>query len=167
QLNEAAQMQKEVLEKRRRTYGEDHLYTISALSNLANMYGDLGQVDEAVNMKTEVLEKMKSILGEEHPDTLLAMNNLAVTLGDLGRLDEVITLLNVTVPIMVRIYGEDHPRMKVAIGNLARLIEIRGAFKIMADRAELEFNTKSDDVELKKLKLTSVNAVIIVLGPTG
>jgi len=36
QLDEAAKMKKEVLEKRRRILGEEHPDTISAMNNLAN-----------------------------------------------------------------------------------------------------------------------------------
>lgn len=167
QLDEAAKMQKEVLEKRRRILGEEHPYTISAMSNLANTLGDLGQLDEAAKMKKEVLEKMKRILGEEHPDTLSVMNNLAVTLGDLSHLNEAITLLGVAALRMKGIHGEEHPRTKVAISNLTRLTANRGTSEAMAEKLEPDLKAKSDAAEVSKLKLISEDAVIVVLGPTG
>jgi hypothetical protein len=39
-LDEAAVMQKDVLDKRRRILGEDHRDTVSAINNLAKTLGD-------------------------------------------------------------------------------------------------------------------------------
>ena len=62
-------MKKEVLEKRKRTLSEEHPGTITAMNNLVNTPGDLGQLDEAAKMKGTL------ILGDEHPSTITAMNN--------------------------------------------------------------------------------------------
>jgi hypothetical protein len=70
-------MKVEVLEKRRRILGEEHLDTVTAMSNLANMLSDQGKLEEAAAMKMEVLGKRRRILDEEHLDTISAMNNLA------------------------------------------------------------------------------------------
>ena len=78
QLDEAAAMLKEVLEKMRRILGEEHPNTISAMNNLAATLGDHGQLEEAMAMMTEVLEKGRRILGEEHPLTRSAAKNLAI-----------------------------------------------------------------------------------------
>jgi hypothetical protein len=51
-------MKVEVLEKRRRILGEEHLDTVTAMSNLANTLGDQGKLEEiAAAMLQEVLEK--------------------------------------------------------------------------------------------------------------
>ena len=74
-LNEAASMEKEVLEKRRKILGEEHPDTISAMNKLANTFGGQEMLDKAALVKKEVLEK--------HPD------NLAIKLGDQGQLSVV------------------------------------------------------------------------------
>jgi hypothetical protein len=51
QLDEAAKMSEEVLEKRRRILSGEHPATILAMSNFALTLEDLGQLDEAVKMK--------------------------------------------------------------------------------------------------------------------
>jgi tetratricopeptide (TPR) repeat protein len=56
QLDEAAAMKKEVLEKRRRILGEEHPDTISVMNNLASTLGDQGQLDEAAAMFKEALD---------------------------------------------------------------------------------------------------------------
>jgi hypothetical protein len=45
ELDEAASMQKEALEKRKRILGEAHPDTITAMGNLANSLGDQGNVE--------------------------------------------------------------------------------------------------------------------------
>lgn len=56
QLDEAAKMKKEVVEKMRRILGEEHPDTISAMNNLASTLGDQGQLDEAIAL-IEVLRR--------------------------------------------------------------------------------------------------------------
>ena len=43
-------MKKDVLGKRRRILGEEHLDTISAMNSLAKTPGDQGQLDEAISI---------------------------------------------------------------------------------------------------------------------
>ena len=50
QLDEAVKMKKDVLGKRRRILGEEHLDTISAMNSLAKTPGDQGQLDEAISI---------------------------------------------------------------------------------------------------------------------
>ncbi|KAF5653009.1 hypothetical protein FHETE_11433 [Fusarium heterosporum] len=88
--NDAAVSRNDVFEKRRWILGDEHPYTITAMSNLANTLGDECKLVEAALMMSEVLEKRQRILGYEHPDTIMAMNNLAHTLSDQGKLDEAI-----------------------------------------------------------------------------
>src|SRR2546423_15634517 len=77
-MQQAAEMKKEVVEKRRRILGEEHPDTISAMNNLANTLGKQDQLDEGVAMLKEVVEKRRRILGEEHPDTKVAVRNLGI-----------------------------------------------------------------------------------------
>jgi hypothetical protein len=77
QLDEAAQIQKEVLEKRRRILGEEHPDTIMAMGNLANTLGDQGQLDEAIALLEVGVQQMKQIYGDEHHRTRMASRNLA------------------------------------------------------------------------------------------
>ena len=89
---EAATLQEEVLEKRRRILGEEHPDTLRAMNNLGWTYLQQGRAAEAATLQEEVLEKSRRILGEEHPDTLGAMNNLGSTYLQQGRAAEAATL---------------------------------------------------------------------------
>jgi tetratricopeptide (TPR) repeat protein len=67
---DAARIQEEVLEKRRRILGEEHPDTLGAMHALALTYQSQGRNADAARIQEEVLEKRRRILGEEHPDTL-------------------------------------------------------------------------------------------------
>ena len=90
---EAAMMQEEVLQKRRRILGDDHPSTLTSMSNLALTYRDQGRTGEAAVLQEEVLQKRRRILGDDHPSTLTSMSNLALTYRDQGRTGEAAALL--------------------------------------------------------------------------
>ena len=59
--------------------GEEHPLTITATSNLALTYRDLGKYTEAEKLQIHVLHTTKNILGGDHPDTIRATRTLAAT----------------------------------------------------------------------------------------
>jgi len=109
----------EALNVYRSSVGENHLYTIKALGNLAIVLGALGRHQEALDKKREVLEKRLRLLGEDHLSTGWAMHNLAVTLGILGNHREAYDLQIVVLEKRRRILGENHPDTIWAMLNLA------------------------------------------------
>jgi hypothetical protein len=50
-LKEAASFMKVVLNKRKRNLGEEHIYTILAMRNLAHIYSDQGMLEKAALMR--------------------------------------------------------------------------------------------------------------------
>jgi tetratricopeptide (TPR) repeat protein len=89
---DAAALQEEVLQKRRRILGEELPDTLRSMNNLANTYSDQGRTGEAAALQEEVLQKQRRILGEELPERLRSMNNLALTYSDQGRTGEAAAL---------------------------------------------------------------------------
>ncbi len=69
-------MRKEMLEKRRRIFGEDYLNTISAMNNLAVTLGAQGQLDEAAGMMQKVIYEIDRIFGEEYLKARITKTNL-------------------------------------------------------------------------------------------
>ena len=61
---------------------------LTALSNLALILCQRGQLAEAQQLQRQVLEARQRTLGEEHPDTLTALNNLTITLRQQGKVAE-------------------------------------------------------------------------------
>jgi hypothetical protein len=134
-------MKVEVLEKRRRILGEEHLDTVTAMSNLANTLGDQGKLEEAAAMLQEVLEKIRRILGEEHPHTISAMSNLAIRLGHQGKLEEAAAMKMEVLEKRRRILGEEHLDTISAMNNLANsstpYSKTISKLMVMAERAGL------------------------------
>jgi tetratricopeptide (TPR) repeat protein len=116
---EASAVQAFVFRQRNEILGEEHPDTISAMSNLAIVLGNQGQLKEAAAIQKEVLAKRNRILGEEHLDTIAAMGNLANTLGDQGQLKEAAAIQKEVLAKMKRILGEEHPSTILVMSNLA------------------------------------------------
>jgi tetratricopeptide (TPR) repeat protein len=125
-LDEAALMQREVLERLRRIFGKEHPGTIAAMNNLAVILRDQGKLDEAASMQKEVLEKRRKIFGEEHPDTIGPMSNLAYLLRDLGKLDEAATIMRKASEKRGGILSEERLDTTSAINNLAITLQDQG-----------------------------------------
>ncbi|MET7712234.1 tetratricopeptide repeat protein [Streptomyces sp. NPDC005407] len=80
-MQEALELDERVLVDRERLLGPDHPDTVSARSNLANSYSDVGRIQEALELSERVLADRERLLGPDHPDTLTARSNLAHVRG--------------------------------------------------------------------------------------
>jgi hypothetical protein len=76
--------------------GNEHLFTLMSMSNLANILGDQGKYEEAEEMHRQTIrlsetnlerrvETRSRLLGHRHPDALTAMANLAHTWKSRGQ----------------------------------------------------------------------------------
>ena len=110
---------KTALKRTQALYGEEHLNTISAMSNVAITLESVGDIQGALTMKREVVKKRKQILGEEHPDTITAISNLAITLESVGDIQGALTMKREVVKKMIQILGEEHPDTITVVNNLA------------------------------------------------
>src|SRR6202022_473787 len=88
-LNEAAELQENVLEARRRTLGEEHPDTLMSMHNLASTYRNQGpKMNQAAELQEKGLEASRRRLGEEHPDTWMSMDNLAMMYWKQGKTNQ-------------------------------------------------------------------------------
>ena len=85
---EAEELYRECLEKRKRVLGPDHPDTLMTMNNLALNYYDQEKYTEAEELYRECLESYKRVLGPDHPDTLKTMNGLAFHYKAQGRYDK-------------------------------------------------------------------------------
>ena len=107
-----------MLEVRRRTLGEEHPDTLTAMANLAESLWSLGDAEAARELQEQTLEARRRTLGEEHPQTLTAMANLALSLWALGDAEAARELLEKTLEVRRRAVGEEHPDTLSALHNL-------------------------------------------------
>jgi Tetratricopeptide repeat len=56
--------------------GAEDLDTLTAMSNLATILCDQGQLKEAKQLFLQVVEASRRVLGAEYPGTLISMSNL-------------------------------------------------------------------------------------------
>jgi hypothetical protein len=59
--------------------GEEHLYTLTNMNNLASVLSDQGKYEQAEEMHRQALRLRETVLGNEHPSTLTSMANLTST----------------------------------------------------------------------------------------
>jgi Tetratricopeptide repeat len=69
-LNDAENLQVDVVDVRRRVFGTEHPATLSSVANLAVAYRNQGRLREAENLEVDVMDVRKRVLGAEHPHTL-------------------------------------------------------------------------------------------------
>jgi hypothetical protein len=67
---EAEQMEREILDVRRRVLGPEHPHTLKKMSNLGCSLHGQGKHAEAEQMQRELLDVQRRVLGPEHPETL-------------------------------------------------------------------------------------------------
>ena len=80
---------------------------LTAQSNLAVIYSELGLHEKALPLKRDVYSETLKLLGEENRETIVAANNYAATLLDVHRYAEAKSLLRRTQPIARRVLGEN------------------------------------------------------------
>ncbi|KAI5793565.1 hypothetical protein FPQ18DRAFT_304868 [Pyronema domesticum] len=68
-MKEVQELEEKVLERRKRTLGEDHWRTADAMYNLALTLYDLNRLDEAISLIEEAACSYIRIYGSDHPKT--------------------------------------------------------------------------------------------------
>jgi len=137
---------RDMLERRRRTLGEDHPDTIAAASSLADLLSTLGDHEGARDLLRDVLERERRTLGEDHLHTLWSAERIAEEMNALGdhKGRWVMELEH-----RRRTLGEDHPDTLWAAHKLAgvlrELSDYEGALDLDRDVLERRRRTLGED----------------------
>jgi serine/threonine protein kinase len=118
-LEEARQLNEELLGQRRKVLGEDHPATLAVVGNLAEVLRHQGKLEEAQQLNEELLERERKVLRDAHPLTLSTMNNLACVLSDQGKWLEARSLHEEVLALRRRVLREEHPDTLASMYNLA------------------------------------------------
>ncbi|MGV9266318.1 FxSxx-COOH system tetratricopeptide repeat protein [Kitasatospora sp. NPDC003701] len=78
-LQEAYEMDKDILERFTATLGPEHSHTLAVANSLGADLRFLGRYEEARAMDRRTLDAARRTLGPDHPRTLMITNNLAVS----------------------------------------------------------------------------------------
>jgi tetratricopeptide (TPR) repeat protein len=81
----------------RRTMGPEHPSTLTAMSNLTAVYGELGDYDKAEPILREVVEIRHRVIGEDHPYQQQTRFNLALLEASLGHPQAALEQLRIAV----------------------------------------------------------------------
>ena len=110
-------------------FGQEDSRSLTAMNNLASIYGALGRTKEAAALHEKVLDAWRRTLGDEHPDTLSSTNNLASTYRALGRTKEAAALHEKVLDAWRRTLGDEHPDTLSSTNNLAETYRALGRTK--------------------------------------
>ncbi|KAJ5159346.1 uncharacterized protein N7500_008997 [Penicillium coprophilum] len=136
-LEEAEQLELQVMETRKTKLGVDHPDTLTSMANLASTLWNQGRWKEAEQLELQVMETSKTKLSADHPSTLTSMANLASTLWNQGRWEEAEQLELQVMETRKKELGADHPDTLTSMANLASTLWNQGRWK-EAEQLELQ-----------------------------
>ena len=140
QLDEALQLGQETLSTARRTSGDEHVTTLTAMGILASVYGAVGDHAAALPLETHVLTVRRRLLGNDHHATLTTVTNLGVTHLQLGSYAAALPLIHEALEGGRRANGPDHPETLTSIGNLGTLYSSIGSYDLALPLVEEALN---------------------------
>jgi tetratricopeptide (TPR) repeat protein len=122
--NKAEQMNRRILEGRKKALGKEHPDTLISVNNLASVLQDQGKYDDAEAMYRQILEGRKKALGNEHEDTLTTVNNLALVLQNQKKYKQAKTMHRCALEGREKTLGKEHPilflRLLISLNGAAR-----------------------------------------------
>src|SRR4029077_3637001 len=121
-LEEARQLQEQVVRGRRALFGDTDLETLRAINNLAGTVASQGDFTRARELLASVLATTCCEFGEQHPDSLTTMSNLAAILWQEGERAEAYALQQQVLSIRRRVHG-DEDEATVAAAAVLRTME--------------------------------------------
>jgi tetratricopeptide (TPR) repeat protein len=116
------------LAERQGVLGTEHIDTLAAINNLANLLHDRGNDSEAGFLHQQCLEVRERTLGPDHPHTLASLNNLALVLKAKGDLAAAEPFSRRAWESMRRIAGPEDLDTLSCLNNLANLLSDKGDY---------------------------------------
>jgi hypothetical protein len=121
---EAYDLDKDCMERRRRLHGPDDPNALISANNVAQDLRELGQYEAARALDEDTLDRRRRVLGPDHPKTLRSARNLASDLRELGQYEAARALDEDTLDRRRRVLGPDHPDTLRSARSLAS--DLRG-----------------------------------------
>jgi len=129
-VDEAIEVDKEVLAGRMALLGPEHVDTLTAINNLAAALSGAGRSREALALQEQLLAVRRRVLGPTHEHTLFSLNNYGAELTALGQAAEARPYLEDAYRLRSELYGPDHESTNASASNLAdALFELGDAAK--------------------------------------
>jgi DNA polymerase III delta prime subunit len=126
---EAAVLQMQVMQTKKRVLGDEHPDTLNSMHDLAGTYASQGRWKEAEELQVQAMQIRKRVLSDEHPDTLKSMISLAETYASQGRWKEAEELQVQVMQTAKRVLSDRHSDMLNSMTSLARIYTSQGRWK--------------------------------------
>jgi tetratricopeptide (TPR) repeat protein len=108
QHDEAAQMQRSVVNGLKMTLGSDHISVLYAICTLARIYRKQGRFADAEAMLVEAVRKQRKLFGPHHRDTVYSIRDLGLVLSDSGKLEEADKVFRDILLVFMQTFGVRH-----------------------------------------------------------
>lgn len=116
--DEAEKFHLAAIECLKRSRGENHESTLTALNNIGVFYQGTGRNQEAYDLFDKIRKRRNKTDGPDAPSTLSVSFNIGYVLFELGRRDEAYAILEDTLDRSIRTLGVDNDRTKSIIKQL-------------------------------------------------
>ena len=119
-FDEILPLRREVLERTRKIYGDDHSQTLLAMSNMTASLLRAEDFEAAEPAARESLAAHRRLLGEAHMGSLIGRQQVGEILTRTGRPEEGLPFLLEAIEVGSDALGEDHWRVGLFRASLAR-----------------------------------------------
>jgi len=123
---EAISLLEAVLAKHQAKLSPTNTLIMGIMSDLGNLYNDVGSYDKSLNVLTKLLENQKAILGENHAELIVSLVQLAGTFRATGKIEEAKELAMQSLTLSKKLFGEKHPQSGKAMNMLGVLAYVTG-----------------------------------------
>lgn len=108
QASEAAEIYMKIIDKASRHMGEHHVFTLSTVFNLAELYNKQNQPEKAKKLLDNYLSMSEEKLGAKHQVTLEMLEAKAWALYLSGELSEALKTIQNVIELKNQVYGPDN-----------------------------------------------------------
>ena len=102
--------------------GQEDIWTLGTMNELALTYREQGRFREARDLQMRVVETRRKVLGQEHFQTVDSMSSLASVLIDLGQWEEAEDLGSQVLRIRERVLGHEHSATVTSMSILSTIL---------------------------------------------
>lgn len=156
---EAVELAKDLLGRRKEARGEFHPEVAQSLNTVSFMLTQMGEYEEALTYRNADLDMRKELYQDDHPDLARGLHNTAHLLHMMGRPEESLPLQERAVAMWKRTLPETHPDNIRGLDVLDRIYQALDMYEKSAQTREeyLTLYTKTADGNDPQIGQLSIN----------
>ena len=135
QMDEAEELLRESLERRKESLGPENLQhpeVAVSMAQLATLLNSRGKMEEALDLSRKSLQIREKTLGNKHPTTVVGRTTLASRLEKAGKLEEALVQWKILLGIYIEEYGQS------SFGTVQMYRRVVGALDRLGRQEEAE-----------------------------